>query len=217
MTSRKLKLEQPVGARTGMRWASDAFAGKGNTTSSSRLPVGIAGAGPELDSAETESSGAGPGEVSLRTFHDAFEVGRACESLEESGVLFRLEDVSEELARRRGDGYATVALNLIVAMTDRERAVGLLRQKMGLFPLQEVTEPDAMVDDGTVSQVAYFGSREEAEFAAEALQRGGIWNRIAPNPEGSVENEDAWVVEVKEMDLVRAGDVVIEAMRAAEG
>jgi hypothetical protein len=65
--------------------------------------------------------------------------------------------------------------------------------------------------------VAYFGSREEAEFAAEALQRGGIWNRVTTNPDGSVENEDAWVVEVKEMDLVRAGDVVIEAMRAAEG
>jgi hypothetical protein len=211
MASRSLRLESGAGSTETRRWASDAFEGT-SRISGTTVPKAIVGAGPELDSPETESSGAGPGEVSLRTFHDAFEVGRACESLEGNGVPFRLEDVSEEMARTRGDGYAAVALNLIVEKSNRERAVAVLRKEMGLFPVQEVAEPDAMIDDGTVSQVGYFGGREDADEIARVLEEAGIWHRVVANPDGAAETEDAWVVEVREVDLMRAGDVVEKAL-----
>lgn len=204
MTSRNLRLEPAGGGGTERRWASDVFADGGSRAKSSA--TAILGSGPRLDALEESEH---PGESFLYVFYDAFKAGQACEALEAVEMWFRIEDVAKE--------NTPVALRLSVRMQDHERAVAVMRRELGLFPLREVAEPDAMVDDGTVSQVAYFGSREEAEFAAEALQRRGIWNRVTTNPEGSVENEDAWVVEVKEMDLVRAGDVVIEAIRAAEG
>jgi hypothetical protein len=40
-----------------------------------------------------------------------------------------------------------------------------------------------------------------------------IWHRISANPEGKVENEDCYTLVVREIDLVRAGDVVEKAMR----
>ena len=101
-----------------------------------------------------------------------------------------------------------MALNLIVAKAVRERAMAVLRREMGLFPLQEVAEADAVVDDGTVSQVGYFATREDAEAIAAALEEAHLWHRVVANPEGSAENEDAYVVEVREVDLMRAGDVV---------
>jgi hypothetical protein len=49
------------------------------------------------------------------------------------------------------------------------------------------------------------------------LEEAGIWNRIVANAEGSVEDEDCYSLEVKEVDLVRAGEVVERAMNLPEG
>jgi quercetin dioxygenase-like cupin family protein len=49
------------------------------------------------------------------------------------------------------------------------------------------------------------------------LEEAGVWHRIAANADGSVEYEDAYTLEVKEVDLVRAGEVVERAMNLPEG
>ena len=158
------------------------------------------------------------GSVALITFHDAIEAGEACDALEDASIEVDVRDVSEK-STASGSFYGgpAVALQLIVSKHDRERAMKVLREKMGLFPLQEVEESDPVVDDGTVSTLGDFGRREDAEAVAQVLDQAGIWHRVAATPGGSAATEDAYTVEVREIDLVKAGDVVERAMGLAEG
>lgn len=212
MASRKLEPEAQQ-SRPERRWASDAFAESSRT--SAAVPSAILGSAPALDAAPADDSSVGTDESLLGLFYDAIEVGRMCEFLEAAGVPFRIEDISKPKSGLGMYDSPPVALNVIVAKVDREHAMAVLRKEMGLFPVQEVTEPDAMVDDGTVSQVGYFGSRADADAVASALDGAGIWHRVVANEEGSAETEDAWVVEVREVDLMRAGDVVEKALGLA--
>ena len=218
MARRGLKAEARPDASMGGRWAFQGRAPEaspilGGPVMGHDLPSVIMGSGPTLDMAQPENSGVGAGESLLGSFHDAIEVGRACEFLEASQVGFRIEDVAKP---RSGTGMydsPPVALNLIVGKPDRERAMSILRQKMGLFPLQEVEEADAAFDDGSVATLGDFGRREDADGVGQILDDARIWHRITANPEGTVENEDAWTLVVREIDLVRAGDLVEKAMR----
>ena len=217
MGSRNLKLEvlQP---ETGHRWASDSVAQ--DRWSGSAMPAVVLGSVPVVDAPGAEDEDwMKPGEAWLGVFHDAFEVDRACQLLEENDVPFRLHDSLDSSRPRRGTraNGPGVALNLIVAGADLERAKAILRKNMGLFPLQEVAEADPIVDDGTVSTVGTFGRRDDADMVANALDEAGIWHRVVSNPAGSVANEDAWTLEVKEVDLVRAGDTAVKAIRLPEG
>jgi len=153
------------------------------------------------------------GRVVLMTFHDAIAAGDACDWLEGEGIEVDVRDVSDKSAGG-GSFYGgpPVALEAIVPVGERARAVGILRGKMGLFPLQEVEESDAVVDDGTVAAVGFFGSRMEAAEVAKILEDAGIWHRIGENAEGSAEEQNEISLEVREVDLVRAGDVVERAM-----
>ena len=158
------------------------------------------------------------GRVVLMTFHDAMAAGEACDWLEEDGIEVDVRDVSDK-SSGGGSFYGgpPVALEVIVPSGDRVRAVTILREKMGLFPLQEVEEADELVDDGTVTALGFFGRREDAEAVARALDEGRIWHRIVANAEGTVEDENAFSLEVREVDLVEAGEVVEKAMGLPEG
>jgi hypothetical protein len=211
MARRGLKADAPAQASTGSRWAFQEQAPE--AWSNAAMPSVMLGSQPTLDMAQPENSGVGVGETLLGSFHDAIEVGRACEFLEANEVGFRIEDVAKP---RSGFGMydsPPVALNLIVGKADRERAMAILRQKMGLFPLQEVEEADAAVDDGSVGTLGTFARREDADGIGQVLDDARIWHRITANPEGTVENEDCYTLVVREIDLVRAGDVVEKAMR----
>jgi hypothetical protein len=153
------------------------------------------------------------GMVVLMTFHDAITAGEACDQLEADGIEVEVRDVAEKSAGG-GSFYGgpPVSLQVIVPSGDRDRAVKLLREKMGMFPLQEVEEADAAVDDGSVATLGTFGRRADAEDVASVLEDARVWHRVTANPEGSAENEDAWTVEVREIDLVKAGDLVEKAM-----
>jgi hypothetical protein len=153
------------------------------------------------------------GSAVLITFHDAMATREACDSLEAEGIVVDLRDVSEK-STVGGSMYGgpPVALEVIVPGGDRERSVRILREKMGLFPLQEVEEADEMVDDGTVTAVGFFGKRSDADDVARALDEAKIWNRVVANPEGTVEDENAFSLEVREVDLFEAGDVVEKAI-----
>jgi hypothetical protein len=218
MAARKLQVAtaQP---ETGRRWGSDAM-GSGDSPQEEMpgawqnpaLPAGILGSAPTLDMAQPENLGVGAGESLLGRFHDAIEVGRACGFLEAEEVWFRIEDVAQRSGNFSRYDSPPVALNVIVKKADRERAMAILRREMGLFPLQEVEEADAVVDDGTVATLGDFGRREDADEIGRILDEARIWHRIAANPEGSGEEEDAWTLEVREIDLVKAGEVVEKAM-----
>jgi hypothetical protein len=215
MTHRGLKLETTdSGAEPKRKWASDASAEtfRGDTGGNSA----ILGSQPGLDMAQPEYSGVEPGESLLGRFHDAIEVGRACEFLEAEEVKFRLDDVAKPRSGFRGYDSPPVELNLIVGKADRERAMKVLREKMGLFPLQEVDAADEAVDDGTLSALGQFGRREDAEEVVNALDDARIWHRIVANPEGNATDENAWTLEVREVDLMVAGEVVEKAMNLPE-
>jgi hypothetical protein len=152
------------------------------------------------------------GMVVLTTFYDAIAAGEACDWLEDDGMDVDVRDVSQKGGLGTTYGGPPVSLQVIVGARDRERAMKILREKMGMFPLQEVEEADAVVDDGTVSVVGFFGRREDADEVAKVLDDARIWHRVVANAEGSVEEENAFSVEVREIDLVKAGDVVEKAM-----
>src|SRR5690242_1259921 len=91
MASRNLKVQQVE--QPERRWASDSFAGDAWRGAEAVSPS-IMGSTPEFVPHAEEGS-LERGEVMLRTFHDAFEMSRACESLEAAEVGFRVEDVSK--------------------------------------------------------------------------------------------------------------------------
>ena len=176
---------------------------------------GVSGRWPESDEAKRPVR---PGSVSLMTFHDAMAAGDACDHLEEAGISVEVRDVSvKDASGGSFYGGPPVALEVVVPGVDRARAVGILREKMGLFPLQEVEEADELVDDGTITTLGFFGKREDAEDVAKALEEARVWHRIVANAEGTVEDENAFSLEVREVDLVGAGEVVERAMGPPEG
>lgn len=148
-------------------------------------------------------------EIELTTFHDAMDTGRACEFLEEAGIPFHLTDVAERSALGSFEGAPAVALRITVLLADVERARSVLRGTMGLFPEQEVEEADAALDDGTKSVLGVFPTRAEADEIAGVLTQAGIWNEVAEVQEDA---ENPFAVEVKEVDLLRAGDVVEKSL-----
>lgn len=153
------------------------------------------------------------GRVVLMTFRDAMDAGNASDWLDAAGIAADMEDVSDKTTGG-GSFYGgpPVALQMIVKKTDLDRAMGVLREKMGLFPLQEVEEADPVVDDGTVTALGYFGKREDAEEVVKVLDEGRIWHRIVANAEGTVDEENAFCLEVREVDVILAGNLVEKAM-----
>lgn len=156
------------------------------------------------------------GKTVLITFSDAIDAGRACGLLDESGIALEIRDLSQTEGQSSFYGGSPIALQLIVAERDRDQAVRLLREKMGLFPLENIAEPDALEDDGTVATVGQFAQRSDAEEIARVLTDAKIWNRITANPDGSAATEDAFLVEVREVDLVDAGELVEKALDLPE-
>src|SRR5665213_636257 len=137
-----------------------------------------------------------PGKTALITLYDAIEAGKACAFLEDGEITIELRDVSQTQGRGSDWGGPPIALQIIVDRREHDRAVQLLREKMGLFPIEEIAEPDAIEDDGTVATVGQFGKRSDAEEVARVLSDAKIWNRITADPNGSPQTEDAFLVEV---------------------
>ena len=181
-------------------WNADPF----KSSQSSALPK------PEFGTA------IGKGQVALITLYDAIEAGRACDLLDEAQISFEVRDLSQTEGRGSFYGGNPVALQLIVNENDRDSAVKLLREKMGLFPLEEIADPDAPLDDGSIATVGQFAKRSDAEEVARVLTDAKVWNRITPNPDGSAATEDAFLVEVREVDLVGAGELVEKALNLPE-
>jgi len=156
------------------------------------------------------------GSVPLTTFNDAITAREACRYLEEDGLEIDVRDLSA--ATRGGSFYGgpPVALQVVVRSGDAERARRLLQEKMGLFPVVEAQGDDAPEDDALLT-LATFGHRQDADGVGRVLDEAGIWHRVTANPDGSVETEDAFDVEVKQVDQPRALEIVEKAMGISEG
>jgi len=208
MQNRRLEAERPANNRQGAEEAASARAEDGDLSLLTRrdpLPKPQFGAALER------------GKAALATLYDGMAAREACDALDEAGIDVEVRDLSETAGKGSFYGGVPIALQLIVASADHERAVNVLREKMGLFPQEEIAEPDAMVDDGTVATVGQFARRADAEDVARVLTDAKVWNRISANPEGSAETEDAFLVEVREIDLVGAGELVEKALELPEG
>jgi hypothetical protein len=157
------------------------------------------------------------GSASLMIFHDAIAAGEACRFLEAEGVEIEVRDVAKAHAGG-GSFYGgpAVALQIIVAQRELSHAMEVLRKKMGLFPEQEVEVADELVDDGSTVVLGSFGHREDADEVAQILEQATLWHRVVANPDGSLEDEDCYTLEVKEIDLERAGEIVESAMNLPE-
>ena len=155
------------------------------------------------------------GMVALTTFSDTTEARQFCEALEQNNIEVDVRDISAS-GQRSGSFYGgpPIALQIVVRKNDRERAGAILDDMLGIKP--EIAEPDAPEDDGTVATVGQFARRADAEEVARVLTEAKVWNRITANPDGSAETEDAFLVEVREVDLVGAGELVEKALNLPE-
>ena len=182
-------------------------------------PFGLdsSGVGSRVKIPEREPASGLRQSVVLMTFHDALAAGEACDHLEDAGIEVDVKDVAEA-SSGGGSFYGgpPVALQVVVKRIDQSQAIQILREKMGLFPLQEVEEADAAVDDGSVATLGAFGHRDDGDAVARILEDAGIWHRMVTNAEGSAETEDAYTLEVREIDLMKAGEVVEKAMDLGE-
>jgi hypothetical protein len=227
MGSRRLQVEAGSAAEAGFGVAAGRYAEAGSNAGVEFYTR--AQREPEMRP-EPVAKGLAKGTVVLTTFRDAISAGEACNYLEAEGMEIDVRDVASSVSRVppgatvgrttsivRAYGGLPVALQIIVQQRELRRAMAILREKMGLFPGQEVEEADEAIDDGTTAVLGAFGHRNDAEDVARVLQEAGIWNRIAANAEGSVEDEDAYTLEVREVDLVRAGEVVERGLGMTEG
>ena len=210
--------QEVVHAEFGGRGLERAWPGRSDTPSSETLADYIADPFGALRSEQLQRSYGKElpnGKVELTVFTDAIEARRFCEALEQNGIDVEVKDIS---ATGQGGGSfyggLPIALQIIVQKTDRERSGAILDEMSGVK--EEAAEPDAPVDDGTVATVGQFGRRADAEEVARVLSDAKVWNRITANPEGSAATEDAFLVEVREIDLIGAGELVEKALNLPE-
>jgi hypothetical protein len=209
MASRRLQVD------AGSATEASRFAGTGASFSTEFAT--LAQREPEMRP-EPVAKGLAKGMVVLTTFHDAIAAGEAIDYLEAEEMEIEVRDVANaHSASGAFYGGPPVALQIIVQQRDLKRGMEILREKMGLFPGQEVEEADEAIDDGTTAVLGAFGHRSDAEDVARVLEEAGVWHRIVANAEGSVEDEDCYSLEVKEVDLVRAGEVVERGLGLPEG
>ena len=187
MASRRLQIEKPVPA-----------------TGSAEIPIGE----PVLEDVD--------GGVVLTIFRDTVEASRVCERFEEHGIPFEMRDRSRLGSVSGVYAGQPVAMELVVSRADRQRALVALDQAMAPFRRREAEGTEELVDDGTVSIVGEFARREDAEEVGRILDDARMWHRIVTNPEGSVEDENLFALEVREIDLMRAGELVEKAMDLPE-
>ena len=167
-----------------------------------------------------ESSGAGEaevadedsvheGEVLAYRFHDAFEAREAIRCMSEAGIAHRMLDwhvVEPEMTVSQ----TGLDLGLVVARADARRAMGVLKEELGLFPPAEGGEESG----GEGLTVLSMFERGEGLVAEQALGEAGVtylW-RDGRDAAAHLPDEETVAIEVRPEDVGRATTVVEEAL-----
>ena len=164
---------------------------------------GLAERGAEEAVSAVESSGetVGEDEGLIYMFHDAFEAREAKRHMREEGIAHRMLDwheVEPEMER----SHTGLDLGLVVRKGDAQRAVQVLKERLGLFPGPE-TAREGEADELVVLSMF---DREEALVAAGALGRAGmtyLW-RDGRDESAGLPDEETVAIEVRAEDVDRA-------------
>lgn len=144
--------------------------------------------------------------IELVSLFDGHELSRACEALEAGGV-------PPEIRQREGNALTGSPswYEIWVATADLEQAQGILREKMGYFPLAEMDGPDIEGDDdGTMVPVGSMETRGEADEAVKLLERDGFVARVAAGADGQNFNIEVKLAERERALHALAGDLGLE-------
>jgi hypothetical protein len=166
---------------------------------------------PELgaeDAVEAEALDAG--EVLAYLFHDAFQAREAIRTLTEAGIEHRMLDwhVVHPEMKPYPNG---LDLGLVVAQTDLQSTLGVLKEQLGLFP---GAEGEDAPEDGDSMAVLSMYERGEALVAARALgeaKMSYLW-RDGSEHGSDLPDEETVAIEVNSADVERATQVVEDAL-----
>lgn len=152
----------------------------------------------------------GEDEVLVYLFHDAFEAREAMRHMKEAGISHRMLDwhnVEPEMEVSQ----AGLDLGLVVRRAGANGALGVLKEKLGLFPAPEETSGEDAGDGLTALSMF---DRDEGLVAAHALGRAGVtylW-RDGRDAEAHLPDEETVAIEVRPEDMERAIHVVETAL-----
>jgi hypothetical protein len=166
---------------------------------------------PELgaeDAVEAEALDAG--EVLAYLFHDAFQAREAIRTLTEAGIEHRMLDwhVVHPEMKPYPNG---LDLGLVVAQTDLQSTLGVLKEQLGLFP---GAEGEDAPEDGDSMAVLSMYERGEALVAARALgeaKMSYLW-RDGSEHGSDLPDGETVAIEVNSADVERATQVVEDAL-----
>ena len=184
MGSRRLQVDAEPAAEAGHMGMAERVAAGADYYAGLGFPA-VAQREPEMKP-EPVAQGLAKGMVVLTTFHDAIAAGEAIDYLEAEEMEIEVRDVA---AAQGGGGSfyggPPVALQVIVQQRDLRRGMQILREKMGLFPVQEVEEADEAIDDGTTAVLGAFGHRSDAGMWRECWRRRGYGTASRPMRRGA--------------------------------
>jgi hypothetical protein len=166
---------------------------------------------PELgaeDAVEAEALDAG--EVLAYLFHDAFQAREAIRTLTEAGIEHRMLDwhVVHPEMKPYPNG---LDLGLVVAQTDLQSTLGVLKEQLGLFP---GAEGEDAPEDGDSMAVLSMYERGEALVAVRALgeaKMSYLW-RDGSEHGSDLPDGETVAIEVNSADVERATQVVEDAL-----
>jgi hypothetical protein len=150
------------------------------------------------------------GEVLAYLFHDAFQAREAIRTLTEAGIEHRMLDwhvVHPEMPPYPNG----LDLGLVVAQSDLQSTLGVLKEQLGLFP---GAEGEDAPEDGDSMAVLSMYERGDALVAARALgeaKMSFLW-RDGSEHGSDLPDEETVAIEVNSADVERAAQVVEDAL-----
>jgi hypothetical protein len=149
------------------------------------------------------------GLVALITFYNGLDLGLACDHLGDAGIELAVKPFP-------GTDVSAAAFQIRVAPADQARAEEILRQKMGLFPKQEVEDDDSgeqeLAADIDMVILGEFPDEDETAQTTAALGAAGIIYRMTPPYDDGENDAPGYTVEVHAGDLDRGLAVVADAL-----
>ncbi len=150
------------------------------------------------------------GEVLAYLFHDAFQAREAIRTLTEAGIEHRMLDW-HVVQPERPPHPSGLDLGLVVAQSDLQSTLGVLKEQLGLFPDAEGEDGP---ENGDSMAVLSMYERGDALVAARALgeaKMSFLW-RDGSEHGSDLPDEETVAIEVNSADVERATQVVEDAL-----